>query len=95
MTKNQLEAQRIKTATRLSAISALEGDAYTDAIRQESETLEVEYRNVGAKLTALLAVEETEKEVALKEAAELGELGDSETRERVGTARAGRTVKGC
>ena len=41
----------------------------------------MEYRDAGAKLTGLLAVEETEKEVALKEAAELGDLGDPELRE--------------
>ena len=81
MTKNGLEALRIKTATRLSEISGLEGDALTDTIRAESEALQMEYRDAGAKLTGLLAVEETEKEVALKEAAELGDLGDPELRE--------------
>ena len=83
MTRNQLEANRIQMAARLNAIASLEGDAYTDVIRQESASLEVEYRNAGAKLTALLAVQDDERHVAEREAAKLGHLvGDSETRER-------------
>ena len=82
MRKSQLESSRIKTATRLSEISGLEGDAYTDAIRQESESLEAEYRNAGAKLTALLAVEDAERLTAEREARALGSLaGDPEQRE--------------
>ena len=46
MTKHQLEAQRIKTANRLNEIGGLED--LTDAIRQESESLEVEYRDSAA-----------------------------------------------
>ena len=82
MTKHQLEAQRIKTAGRLNEIGGLED--LTDAIRQESESLEVEYRDSGIKLAALLAVEDDERKVAEREAAELGSLaGDSELREKL------------
>ena len=82
MTKHQLEAQRIKTAGRLNEIGGLED--LTDAIRQESESLEVEYRDSGVKLAALLAVEDDEKAVALKEAASLDSLaGSPEQRERL------------
>ena len=83
MTKNELEASRIKTASRLNEISALEGDAFTDAIRAEAGTLETEYRDSGVKLQAALAVEDAERATAEREAAELGSLaGDAETRER-------------
>ena len=52
MTKNQLEAKRIKAAGRLNEIAGLEGgDAFTDAIRAEASTLETEYRDSGVKLT--------------------------------------------
>ena len=84
MTKNQLEAQRIKTAGRLNEISGLEGDAFTDAIRAEASTLETEYRDSGVKLQAALAVEDAERQVAEREAAELGgAVGDPEQRERL------------
>ena len=83
MTKNQIEGSRIKMAARLNEISGLEGDAFTDAIRTEASTLETEYRDSGIKLTAALAVEDDERQVAEREAAALGSLaGDSETRER-------------
>ena len=81
MTKNQLEAKRIKTAGRLNEIAGLEGDV-TDAIRSEASTLEAEYRDTGVKLTALLTVEDAARQVAEREAAQLGDLGASETRER-------------
>ena len=81
MTKNQLESSRIKTATRLSEISGLEGDAFTAEIRAESEALQVEYRDSGVKLAALLTVEDDARQVAEAEAAALGDLGDPETRE--------------
>ena len=68
MTKNQLESSRIKTATRLSAISSIEGAEFTDAIRAEASKLEAEYRDSGAKLSALLAVEDAERQVAEREA---------------------------
>ena len=84
MKKNQLEAQRIVQAARLNAISGLEGAEFTDEIRAEAGTLEVEYRDSGAKLTALLAVEDVERQVAELEASKLGALtGDPETRERL------------
>ena len=84
MTKSQIEAQRIKMAGRLNEIAGLEGDAFTDAIRAEAGTLEVEYRDSGAKLTALLAVEDVERQVAELEASKLGSLaGDPEHRERL------------
>ena len=83
MTKNQLEAQRIKTTFRLNEIAGLEGDAFTDAIRAEAGTLETEYRDSGVKLAAALAVEDAERQVAEREAALVGNLaGDSEARER-------------
>ena len=84
MTKNQLEAQRIKTASRLNTIAALEGAAFTAEIRAESEALELEYRDSGVKLQAALAVEDDERQVAEREAAALGSItGDSEHRERL------------
>ena len=82
MTKNQIESARIKSADRLNAIAALEGAEFTDTIRAESEALQVEYRNSGIQLAALLAVEDDERKVAELEAAELGSL-DSEQRERL------------
>ena len=82
MTKNQLESSRIKTATRLSAISSIEGAEFTDAIRDEASKLEAEYRDSGAKLSALLAVEDAERQVAEREAAQIGDLAlDPEQRE--------------
>ena len=83
MTKNQLEAKRIKTVGRLNEIAGLEGADFTDAIRTESETLSTEYRDSGVQLQAALAVEDSERQVAEREAAELGSIaGDTETRER-------------
>ena len=95
MTKNQIEGSRIKIAARLNEISGLEGgDAFTDAIRAEASTLETEYRDSGVKLQAALVVEDAERQVAEREAAELGSLaGDPEQRERLelrGRARFGR-----
>ena len=84
MTKNQIEASRIKMAARLNEISGLEGAAFTDEVRAEAGKLELEYRDCGLKLAALLTVEDDERLVAEREAAQLGDLaGDSETRERV------------
>ena len=82
MTKHQLEAQRIKTADRLNEIAGLEGDKFTAEIRDEAGKLEIEHRDSGIKLTALLATEDAERQVAEREAAELGSIvNDSETRE--------------
>ena len=97
MTKNQIEAQRIKQSSRLNEISGLEGDAFTDSIRNEAAALETEYRDSGIKLTAALAVEDAERRQAEIEATQLGSLleGDSEARERqalVGKARVGDTL---
>ena len=84
MTKAQLEGSRIKAAARLNEIAGLEGDAFTDAIRVESEGLQVEFRDTGSKLAALLATEDDERLVAEREASALGSLtGDTEVRERV------------
>ena len=83
MTKAKLEAQRIVQAARLNTISGLEGDAFTDAIRSEASALEVEYRDSGVKLAALLAVEDDERKIAVREAGDIGSiLGDPEARER-------------
>ena len=82
MTKNELEGQRIKMAARLNEISGLDSDDFTEAIRTEASALEIEYRHTGTRLSAMLAVEDAERQVAEREAAELGSLGDSETRER-------------
>ena len=60
MTKNQLEAKRIKTVGRLNEIAGLEGADFTDAIRTESETLSTEYRDSGVQLQAALVVEDAE-----------------------------------
>ena len=78
MTKHELESSRITAAARLNQISSLED--LTDAIRAEAGALEVEYRDSGIKLQALLAVEADERQQAEREAAELGSL-DPETRE--------------
>ena len=80
MTKNQIESARIKMVDRLNTISGME--ELTDAIRAEASTLETEYRDSGVKLTAALAVEDAERQVAEREAAALGALvGDPEQRE--------------
>ena len=84
MTKSELESKRIATAARLNTIAGLEGDAFTDAIRAEAATLEVEFRDSGLKLSALLATEDEERQIAEREAAALGSItGDPETRERL------------
>ena len=68
----------------LNEISALEGGEFNDAIRTEASTLEAEYRDSGVKLQAALVVEDAERQVAEREAAELGSLaGDPEQRERL------------
>ena len=78
MTKNQIESARIKMVDRLNTISGME--ELTDAIRAEASTLETEYRDSGVKLTAALAVEDAERQVAEREAAALGALvGDPGT----------------
>ena len=84
MTKNELEGQRIKMAARLNEISGLDSDDFTEAIRTEASALEIEYRHTGTRLSAMLAVEDAERTVAEKEAAELGSLAsaDPEARER-------------
>ena len=82
MTKAQLESFRITTASRLNAISALEGAEFTDQVRAEATALEAEYRDSGSKLSALLATEDDERKIAEREAAQLGPLaGDPELRE--------------
>ena len=81
MNKNELEASRIKMSARLNEIGGLED--LTDSIRDEASKLEAEYRDSGVKLGALLATEDDERQVAEREASELGALGDSETRERL------------
>ena len=84
MTKNEIEGSRVTMAARLNAISGLEGDAFTAEIRAESEALETEYRNSGVKLQAALAVEDAERQVAEREAAQIGDLApDPETREKL------------
>ena len=84
MTKNQIESKRIEMAGRLNEISGLEGSDFTDAIRAEAGALEAEYRDSGIKLQAALAVEDDERKVAEREAAELGSIaGSPEHRERL------------
>ena len=83
MTKLQLERERIAQSSRLNEIAGLEPDDFNDAIRVEASALEVEYRATGAKLSAMLTVEDSERQQAEREAAELGSIaGDTETRER-------------
>ena len=84
MTKNQIEGARVTMAARLNAIAGLEGAEFTDTIRAESEALQLEYRDSGVQLQAALVVEDAERQVAEREAAEVGSLaGDPELRERV------------
>ena len=83
MTKNQIEGARVTMAARLNAISGLEGAEFTDAIRAESEALQLEYRDSGVQLQAALVVEDAERQIAEREASALGSLaGDTEVRER-------------
>ena len=64
MTESQkLQIKGSSIRARLLAINALEGDAYTDEIRSESDRLTTEYTDVETRLRAALVVEgdETEK----------------------------------
>ena len=64
MTSSQrLQIKSSEIRARLLAINGLEGDAYTDEIRSESDTLTTEFTDVETRLRAALVVEgdETEK----------------------------------
>ena len=76
MTKAQkLEVRASEIRQRLNEISGLEGDALTDEIRTESDTLQTEYRDTETKRRAAIVAEDvTETKVEPTE--------DSETRER-------------
>ena len=79
MTKSELERLRLQQSSRLNVISGL--DELTDPIRAEAAQLEIQYRDSGVQLSALLTVEDAARQVAEAEAAALGDLGDPETRE--------------
>ena len=76
MTKAQkLEVRASEIRQRLNEISGLEGDAFTDDVRIESETLQTEYRDTETKRRAAIVADGvTETKVEPTE--------DSETRER-------------
>ena len=88
--KLQIRASSIRA--RLLAINGLEGDAYTDEIRSESDTLTTEFTDVETRLRAALVVEgdETEKR---DRAYQTGETPEArELRELTGRANAGAII---
>ena len=88
--KLQIRASSIRA--RLLAINGLEGDAYTDEIRAESDTLTTEFTDVETRLRAALVVEgdETEKR---DRAYQTGETPEArELRELTGRANAGSVI---
>ena len=62
---------------RLNEISGMEGDAFTDEVRQESDTLGTEYRDVETKYRAALV---SEGDASLTAGSQFGATGSSEDR---------------
>ena len=96
MTKSQtLDLRASEIRTRLNEIAGLEGDALTDEIRTESDTLATEYRDVEIRRRAAIIAEDGERQ-----AAELRldpDAADAETRalrELQGRASFGRFLAG-
>lgn len=78
-TSQRLELRRSEIRTRLAEIAKLEGDAFTNELRSEAESLQTEYGDTETRLRAALVSEESEEREA---AATFGDM-DVETRERV------------
>ena len=69
-----LELRSSAIRSRLNAINSLAGDAYTDAIRAESDVLTTEYTDVETRHRAAMVIEGDERQVAEREAAKIGRL---------------------
>lgn len=78
MTKAQTLALRCsEIRSRLNEVAGLEADAFTDEIRQESDTLTTEYRDVETKYRAALVSEGDDAHLA---GSQFGAAGSSEDR---------------
>ena len=76
MTNAQKHAMRCsEIRQRLNEISGLEGDAFTDEVRSESDTLSTEYRDVETKYRAALVSEGDDAHLA---GSQFGATGSSE-----------------
>ena len=76
-----LELRSSAIRSRLNVINNLAADAYTDEIRSESDALTTEFTDVETRHRAAMVIESDERQVAEREAGELGDLGDPELRE--------------
>ena len=76
-TKQRLELRASEIRTRLNEIAGLEGDAFTDAVRTESDKLTNEYRDVETRIRAATIAEDAEAD------AKTTDTTDPETRERL------------
>ena len=78
MTNAQTHAMRCsEIRQRLNEISGMEGDAFTDEVRAESDTLSTEYRDVETKYRAALVSEGDDASLA---GSQFGATGSSEDR---------------
>ena len=75
----QLELKRSKVRSRLSAISLLQGDDYSNEIQTEEQSLQVEYGELEVRQRSAIISESEELEVAKTKT---GNGVDAETRER-------------
>ena len=93
MTESQkLELRRSKVRERLTAISLLEGDAYSDEIQTEERALQTEFGQLEVRQQTAILTEDAALEAAKAEAG-TGNGVDAETRERL-ELRAKATVSG-
>ena len=77
---------------RLNEISGLEGDAFTDEVRQESDTLGTEYRDTETKYRAALVSEDDDATAAGSQFTP-GTVEDRAYRELVGRANVGSVIE--
>ena len=97
--RQKLEIRSSEIRQRLNEVSGLEGDALTDEIRSESDTLQTEYRDVETKLRAAIVAdggsEDTQgNEVDAEQRERLELRGRSRVSSFVTAAVHGRTVDG-
>ena len=98
--RQKLEIRSSEIRQRLNEVAGLEGDALTDEIRSESDTLQTEYRDVETKLRAAIVAdggsEDTQgNEVDAEQRERLELRGRSRVSRFVTAAVNGRTVDGA
>ena len=98
--RQKLEIRSSEIRQRLNEVAGLEGDALTDEIRSESETLQTEYRDTETKLRAAIVAdggtEDTQgNEVDAEQRERLELRGKSRVSRFVTAAVNGRTVDGA